>query len=361
MAGYPGCTLHQIGPYIGKIRPSLARQLVMAYTKKGDWVWDPFCGSGTIPAECRLLGRHIIAADINPYACTLTRAKLHAPISERICLAQLASAVKESKRVQKANVVEAPQWVRDFFHERTLKETIALVQVFSKKRQYFNLGCLLGILHHQRPGFLSYPASHLVPYLRDRLYPRELYPQAYKYRDPIPRLHAKIKRALGSPPLALTSRFGVLQKSSLKRYLSEASVDVVITSPPYMDALDYARDNRLRLWFLGLEDYRVLREEEMRRIGTFNENMLISLQNISPIIIPGGVCVLIIGDVRRNNKEYDVPDMICEIVKTNVRELSLNEKWTEIVPHHRRARSHGRATKKETVLVFRRSKGGSHG
>jgi DNA modification methylase len=38
--------------------------------------------------------------------------------------------------------------------------------------------------------------------------------------------------------------------------LPENSIDAVISSPPYMNALDYGRDNRLRLWFLGVTDYK---------------------------------------------------------------------------------------------------------
>src|SRR5258708_20036869 len=46
-----------------------------------------------------------------------------------------------------------------------------------QRRSTFLLSCLLAILHHQRPGFLSFPSSHAVPYLRLNSFPRELYPE----------------------------------------------------------------------------------------------------------------------------------------------------------------------------------------
>jgi hypothetical protein len=242
---YPGYKLHQIAPYIGKMRPGLARQLVSDYSDRADWVWDPFCGSGTVALECKLLCRNVIAADINPYACALTRAKLYAPTSKENCVARLSSMSEILENLPREGLDEVPTWVRSFFHERTLKETQALILELLRKRRYFELGCLLGILHHQRPGFLSYPASHLVPYLRDQLYPQSKYPEAYAYRDPIPRLKAKIERMLDSPPPPKSSKFRVLCKSVLEQYVPDGYVNVVITSPPYMDALDYARDNRL--------------------------------------------------------------------------------------------------------------------
>lgn len=357
MKSYPGCTLHQVGPYIGKIRPALARQLVMHYSKRVDWLWDPFCGSGTIPLECRLLSRHVIAADINPYACILTRAKLHAPISENIAFSQLTRAAKALENLRGEMPDEIPQWVRCFFHDQTLKETKALMAEFVKKRQFFTAGCLLGILHHQRSGFLSYPASHLVPYLRDRLYPRDQYPKAYEYRDPMPRLRAKIKRVLRSPPPPLTTRFRVLQESALRKYLPDASVDVVITSPPYIDALDYARDNRLRLWFLGINDYETIRHKEIRRISAFGKDMLVTLKTMARAVKPGGVCVLVLGDVTRTSRTYDLPAVISELVKTDVKNLCLENRWTDNVPNNRRTRRNGRATRRETILVFRRING----
>jgi len=191
---YPGRKLHEIGPYIGKVRPALARQLVNDYSRLGDWVWDPFCGSGTVPLEARLLGRHVIASDVNPYARVLTRAKLNAPQSRAAGMAQLAVLATVTKIETENTADEAPNWVRAFFHEKTLSQTKALLAESLRRRRYFIAGCLLGILHHQRPGFLSYPASHLVPYLRDNRFPRDRYPEAYEYRDPIPRLNQAVSQ-----------------------------------------------------------------------------------------------------------------------------------------------------------------------
>jgi len=359
--GYPGYKLHQVGPYIGKISPPLARRLVLQYTKPDDWVWDPFCGSGTIPLECRLLSRNVIAADVNPYARALTRAKLHAPSSVERVLSRLdiwARILKESLG-ERSNTI--PQWVQDFFHETTLKETMQLFSLLINSRQYFSLGCLLGILHHQRPGFLSYPASHLVPYLRDRLYPQSRYPEAYDYRDPVPRLRAKIVRILKYPPQPPESQFRVLQRSALTRYLPNNFVDAVITSPPYMDALDYSRDNRLRLWFLGVEDYSTIKQLEIGEIGTFIKDMTTILQMMSRIIKPGGACVLVLGDMKRARKKYDIPGIISKIVEDQVRQFRLESQWEEKLPDRRRARRNGQATQSEVVTVFRRNNGVDHG
>src|SRR5580698_1421690 len=69
-------TLHQLSPYIGKLKSSIAGSLVAQFTEAGDLIYDPFSGSGTVALESWAAGRNIIANDLSPYAALLTRAKL---------------------------------------------------------------------------------------------------------------------------------------------------------------------------------------------------------------------------------------------------------------------------------------------
>jgi hypothetical protein len=61
---------HNAG-YWGNFIPQIPNQLIQRYTKKGEWVLDPFLGSGTTLIECRRLGRNGIGIDINPKVCRL--------------------------------------------------------------------------------------------------------------------------------------------------------------------------------------------------------------------------------------------------------------------------------------------------
>jgi SAM-dependent methyltransferase len=55
-----------LGWYWGNFIPQIPHQLMLRYTRKGEWVLDPFVGSGTTLIECRRLGRNGIGIDINP-------------------------------------------------------------------------------------------------------------------------------------------------------------------------------------------------------------------------------------------------------------------------------------------------------
>jgi hypothetical protein len=88
-------------------------------------------------------------------------------------------ALQETARLPKPDLRQVPGWVRRFYHPATLKEVLNLAAVSRQPGNEFIMACLLGILHHQRPGFLSDPSSHLVPYLRDRKYPRHRFRDTY--------------------------------------------------------------------------------------------------------------------------------------------------------------------------------------
>ena len=55
-----------IGSYWGNFIPQIPNQLMLRYTKKEDWVIDPFVGSGTTLIECRRLGRNGIGVELSP-------------------------------------------------------------------------------------------------------------------------------------------------------------------------------------------------------------------------------------------------------------------------------------------------------
>src|ERR1017187_7774658 len=186
--------LHQLSPYIGRMKSSMAHALVETYSRPGDLVLDPFVGSGTIALEAKALHRNVICSDNSPYAQLLTSAKLTAPKTLDLALKHANQALKRAGERNCFSKV-TPKWVANFFHPKTLLEITTLTEVLQENGDDFTLACLLGILHHQRPGFLSYPASHLVPYLRTKKFPRKEFPELYAYREIRPRLIAKIERS----------------------------------------------------------------------------------------------------------------------------------------------------------------------
>ncbi|MGA9778722.1 MAG: DNA methyltransferase, partial [Verrucomicrobiia bacterium] len=278
-------TLHQLSPYIGKIKSSMAASLITQFTHKGELIYDPFSGSGTVALEAWLARRRVIANDLSPYAALLSKAKLSPYHSTEEAFDDIKRASKEvTHSIGQIDLRFVPKWVRQFFHPETLRETLAWVAVLKKRRKDFLLSCLLGILHHQRPGFLSYPSSHTVPYLRLKRFPRNRFPKLYDYRSVRDRLEAKVKRALKRKPGLDFSLFRRCYSKDAASFIPDSQVDAIVTSPPYMRQLDYGRDNRLRLWFLGKHDWKKLDESISPSESVFFQMMRCCLKQWKSVI-----------------------------------------------------------------------------
>ena len=350
-------SIQQLAPYVGKLKSGMARALIQAYTREGDTVLDPFCGSGVVPFEALSLGRNAIGNDLNPYALVLTMAKCTAPKTAHEAIAKAEKCLSESQRfVPRVDLRLIPIWVRRFFHPRTLKETVALFRVLRAQDEYFLLGCLLGILHHVRPGFLSYPSSHLVPYLRVKKYPRRDYPEMYRYRDLRSRLLAKVARAYKRhEPIDSSLRWKVLQENAMCLPLPDESVDAVVSSPPYYGALDYGRDNRLRLWFLGVKDYRVLERCLTSDDAVYLPQMSRAVDDICRVVKTDGRIILVLGDYRRNGANHDSAGAVLKIAQRNFPDsLVLENLIVDPIPDERRTRRLTRTTMHETIIVLRK-------
>ena len=349
------CSLHQLSPYIGKLKSVIARDLISAYSKPGHLIADMFCGSGTIPLEAAQMGRRVFASDASKYAIVLTKGKLYAPASEAAAEQLLARTFANLNGTPTSSLANVPIWVQEFFHPQTLAETIQLTELLHRNRQYFMLASLLGILHHQRPGFLSHPSSHLVPYLRSQKFPRSQFPAMYEYRPIQPRLKAKISRALKRrPPHDLTKQVDAIRQSSADSVTLPSGIDCVITSPPYMNALDYGRDNRLRLWFLGESNLDEL-DAKLKNLAYFKRVLSKLVNQLSAKLKRGGHCVFVVGEKSTRSSLYTPSETLVEVFSRKADMFSLQHIITDAIPDIRRSRRNVAAVKQEKILVFRKN------
>jgi len=400
-------TLQQLSPYVGKLKSGMVKVLISLYSQPGETVLDPFCGSGVVPLEAVLAGRRAWANDLSPYAYVLTHGKLEAPGTERAALErakELADMVEQE--APQVDLSEVPEWVQEFFHPDTLREILVAFRILRQREDYFLMACLLGILHHVRPGFLSYPASHLVPYLRKSKYPPDKYPQMYTYRDLRSRLLAKVKRAYRRHmlPAAWEKReYRVWQTNAMSLPIGDATVDAIISSPPYFGALDYARDNRLRLWFPGCEDWKELVQpgvnslpvrldvapapewgfrrcwggflpwKSREKLGAYlclaaldasltanNKvylpQMSVCLKGMDRVLREGGYCVLVLGDVERDGKTRHTAEVLADLaVEVTNGRFVVETIYDDRIPDERRSRRRTKTTKFERILVMRKA------
>ncbi|MBF6612414.1 MAG: DNA adenine methylase [Chloroflexi bacterium] len=350
-------TLQQLSPYVGKMKSGMAKVLINLYSAPGDIVLDPFSGSGVVPLEAALLGRSVWANDLSPYAYVLTRGKLQTPGSEILALQRataLIDAVEED--ALSVDLSTVPEWVLNFFHPDTLRQILSAFRILKEQQDYFLTACLLGILHHVRPGFLSYPASHLVPYLRKSKYPPEQFPDMYTFRGLRPRLLGKVKRAYRRHFLPANwehRSYEVLKTNAMCLPILDEAVDAIISSPPYFGALDYARDNRLRLWFLGCEEWKELDKALTANSKVYLPQMASCLKEMHRLLKPKACCVLVLGDVEKSGQTHHTAEILANLA-IEVGGFTTETIYDDLIPDERRSRRQTQTTKFERILVMRK-------
>ena len=255
--------LHAICPYFAMFPESFVRENVDKFSKKGEWVFDPFCGRGTTILESLVLGRRAAGSDINPVAYCVSRAKAERPklgiVHERISELENRYLCIDQGPLE-ALRKSLPEFYGRAFYSSTLRELLFLRTSLSwseNKVDRFLAALVVGSLHgemdrsqayfsNQMPRTICLKPAYSLRYWRTR----KLFP---KKRDVFRMLKDKADfRLKGLPPYGT----GLVKKSDARevsgRFASlEGKVSLVVTSPPYLNVTSYEEDQWLRLWFLG--------------------------------------------------------------------------------------------------------------
>lgn len=303
-------SLHRVLTRICTLPPRLADHLITSFSNPGDLVLDPFCGKGTIPLQACIAGRIGVGTDISPEAICSTRAAVRAPsladvesaISDRAVL--VAGLARDSRN--KAESAAQPESVRQLYHASTLAEIIAWRTVLTGDRSdsaAFIRGLLLGILHGKGNDFLSLRCSH--SYSMSPGYVKR-YVHEHGLQAPLRNvgqclLHrAKLVLEDGPPPAKGSARVADARTLSL----TQGPAHLILTSPPYFSVHRYARDNWLRLWFLGFPDYRDVQRTMIQTsdVHRYREHMKKSLRQMHQALRPKGRALILVGDVTLRAK-----------------------------------------------------------
>jgi hypothetical protein len=337
-----GNWLHHMSPYVGRMKPAIAHILVEISSNKKEVVLDPFCGIGTVPLEADMLGRTAIGLDLNPYAFAISRAKFdRKPMGELIeWLNNLELDIGSVK------IDDISDSFRMFYNEKTLKEIIALRNEIIKGKQYFLLGCLLGILHGHRPGHLSAVTSLVIPF------PPKTKPE---YRDVIPRMIEKVKRMYRDEfPLKTNGR--IMHADARKLPLLKDEVDVILSSPPYYNTLDYVQDNRLRLEILEFDANKRerLKDSLIQDKNTYLEEMSKAGLELRRVLKPQSLCIFVLGDMNSGKRNINTSQEVGKVYENlGFSILGITDDW---MPINKALPSSFKRKKLDRFLVMRNNK-----
>ncbi|WP_330728057.1 DNA methyltransferase [Burkholderia multivorans] len=258
----PKYATHGVHAYKGKFYPQLAKSLLnVADIAPEATVLDPFCGSGTVLLEGFLNGFRTHGCDMNPLAVKISRAKTEVITLPQRAVARALDSLSQSLQGSFGQLPDAvdqfhPDVVDELFSwfpapvVRKLNWLLTQIRLFGEARLVNFLEVLVSDcireVSQQDPTDLRIRRraepiedAPLIELFRQRLETQQRRLDHFwsvASRRPVPFISANVAHG----DCRAESTFSTMG-------LNEASVDAVVTSPPYATALPYIDTDRLSL------------------------------------------------------------------------------------------------------------------
>ncbi len=338
-----GHSLHEVS-YRACFKPSLPAFFIERLSKPGDLVFDPFMGRGTTPLEAVLRERVPGGNDVNPLSTMLVRPRLDPPPLSRVL-----------ERIDALDLAESAAGVADeadddllvFFHPETLGAIRALREYLLQRDAAGELDAVddwlrmvaINRLTGHSAGFFSVytmPPNQAVTVAAQRKI-NEKRAQEPPVRD-VKAILRKKSAALfkNVDPLWRAASSALAQRAVLTTGAAaelagvlDASVQLVVTSPPFLDVVQYANDNWLRCWFAGI-DAATVPITMARTVDAWQAAMTEVFVELHRVVRPGGHIAFEVGEVRGGKvrlEEAVVPAAVSaglepELVMVNAQEFT---------------------------------------
>ncbi len=322
-----GHSLHELS-YRACFKAELPRFFIERLTRPGDTVLDPFMGRGTTCLEAALLGRVPYGNDVNPLSRVLLEPRLDPPTSAEVA-ARLADYAAEGifdgaatqlgcQRPLGGEVDDSELEV--FYHPDTLRGLQALRRRFAQAPldrvdAWLRMVATNRLSGHS-PGFFSVrtmPPNQAVSVESQRklnakhgLVPPKRDVSALlvrKSRSLLRGLDAATRQRLASQ--RATARLSTDDARRMQAF-ADSSVQLVVTSPPFVDVVDYAGDNWLRCWFNGIDAASTSQSiTTPRKADAWQDFVAAVMLELKRVLLPGGWIVFEVGEVRKGTLKLE--------------------------------------------------------
>ena len=246
--------VHGFHAYPARAHPVTVRRLIEELVAVDGTVLDPFCGSGTVLVESMLSGRAAIGTDLNPIAVMLARAKTFPRNPDKtaalVAAATGAASVADKRRLAKSGATKRlpPEDVAQFaphvlLELDGLRKGIADAPAAHRPELLLVFSSILVKLSAKKGDTSEGTTAKRIA----AGYPTRLF---VRKTEELARRFDELFAALPSPP----PRARVFEDdATVLKNVADASVDAVITSPPYVATYDYLAHHELRMRWLGLD------------------------------------------------------------------------------------------------------------
>lgn len=333
-----------IHPYHARFIPQIPKRLIENFTEPGDRVLDPFNGSGTTTMISSVIDRPAVGVDLNPLACLIARVKC-------TCydIDELEEHIDGFLRKANARIRSVDNQLRlDEIGSDSTEEVPLKIPDFPDQERWYidsvlkQMGALFHLIHEVEDE--SYKDFYKIcfsaitkpvcrsqedwTYIGDNMYPdkesNKLTPVDKNY-DVYGNFEGKVHRALrGVKRYAESNPADAEIHQADSRYLDfldEGSINFAVTSPPYANAVDYARYHRLSFYWLGYpvtetkEDEVGARSKRGRKsaVEDYFEESREVYEEVYRVLSEGSRFAIVVGNSQRKKEKIETVDRIREI------------------------------------------------
>ena len=308
-------SLHEIS-YRACFKGQLPKFFINLMTNPNDFVYDPFAGRGTTGIEAALLGRNIILNDINPLSKILSKPRLHLPnlVDLEIRLAEIEIDYDAQAEID----------LSMFFHPQTESEIVSLKNYLKLKKKnqtqdplddWIRMVATNRLTGHSKGFFSVYtlpPNQAVLPKRQIKI--NEKRNQQPEYKEIKSRIIKKTKSILRNITLEQQSNLGKASKKAIfltanaqkTQQIPNDFIQLTVTSPPFLNIVQYSTDNWLRCWFNSLNVDKISKNITMaRKVDEWANIMLNVFRELYRITKPKGFIAFEVGEVKNGKIKLD--------------------------------------------------------
>jgi len=307
--------IHEIS-YRACFKAELPRFFINILTKENDIVYDPFAGRGTTSIEAALLNRNVIANDINPLSTILSKPRLFIPTYEEV--------ETRMNKIKFRGGLKADIDLSMFYHPDTESEIVSLRNYLIKRKknkEEDHIDCWIRMVAtnrltgHSKNFFSVYtlPPNQTVTQERQKIINKQRKQTPY-YKD--------VKNIILKKTRDLTKDIDITLVKQLKKIgnkaaflnsdarltnnIKKSSVTLTVTSPPFLDIVNYTEDNWLRCWFNNINAKEISQKITItKKLEDWEKVMGEVFFELYRITKRGGFVAFEVGEVRQGKVRLD--------------------------------------------------------
>ncbi len=302
-----------IHPFPARMAPEIARHSLKA-VPEGGHVLDPMCGSGTVARAAVEAGFHCIGVDIDPLATLIARAWTTPLDICQIC-SRAEHVVRTAKLLSSTAIERTPdqeteRFIRYWFASRQESELARLATALRRQSEPVKSALAVAmsriIISKEMMASLARDTSHSRPHKVAHSNDFDVYTGFLRSARHV---------AMRLKPDLIEGRADIrCADARTLEGLHDESFDLALTSPPYLNAIDYLRGHRLTLVWLG---YQVGSLRETRSVSIGAERSMPRADasiDISPFVMERDGATIALrhwGWIRRYASDMDI--VLCQL------------------------------------------------